>query len=185
MLGFENEAALLAAATALGAEEQQQAPIFLPYLSGERSPHNNPLASGAWTGLRAQHGREHLAYAVAEGVGFGLLDGLLHHPAHRSARCTRSLWWAAARAAPGWAQLLADIFGLAAHRATRTPKPAVPWVRRAWPGWPPAVRPGRGVHHPAGGASRFTPDAARGAWPCASGMCAFSALYPALQTAGA
>jgi len=53
MLGFENEAALLAAATTLDAEEQQQAPLFLPYLSGERSPHNNPLATSAWTGLRA------------------------------------------------------------------------------------------------------------------------------------
>ena len=111
MLGFENEAALLAAAATLSADEQQSAPIFLPYLSGERSPHNNPLASGAWTGLRAQHSRAHLAYAVAEGVGFGLLDGLRTIPATQPPLHTLSLVGGGSRSA-WWAQQLADTFGL-------------------------------------------------------------------------
>ncbi|MGM9425453.1 xylulokinase [Hydrogenophaga sp. MI9] len=111
-LGFENEAALLAAAATLDHGAQGQAPLFLPYLSGERSPHNNPLATGAWVGLRAEHGREHLAYAVAEGVGFGLCDGLHTIPASDPPLRALSLVGGGSRSA-WWAQLLADIFGLA------------------------------------------------------------------------
>lgn len=49
---------------------------FLPYLSGERTPHNNPQAKGAFWGLTHQHGRAELARAVLEGVGFALADGM-------------------------------------------------------------------------------------------------------------
>lgn len=49
---------------------------FLPYLSGERSPHPDPLARGAFIGLTLSHERPHLARAVLEGVAFGLRDGL-------------------------------------------------------------------------------------------------------------
>ena len=110
-LGFPNEPAMLAEAAQLGEAEQLDAPIFLPYLSGERSPHNNPLATGSWTGLRASHSRAHLAYAVAEGVGFGLLDGLNTIPATQPPLSTLSLVGGGSRSA-WWAQLLADIFGL-------------------------------------------------------------------------
>jgi xylulokinase len=48
---------------------------FLPYLSGERTPHPDPLARGAWIGLTLRHGRGHLTRAVLEGVSFGLKDG--------------------------------------------------------------------------------------------------------------
>jgi xylulokinase len=47
---------------------------FLPYLSGERTPHPNPLARGAWIGLTLRHGRGHMTRAVLEGVAFGLKD---------------------------------------------------------------------------------------------------------------
>jgi xylulokinase len=47
---------------------------FLPYLSGERTPHPDPLARGAWVGLTIRHGRGHLTRAVLEGVSFGLKD---------------------------------------------------------------------------------------------------------------
>ncbi len=110
-LGFEDEPALLNAAATLSEAEQKTAPLFLPYLSGERSPHNNPLACGAWLGLRAQHRREDLAYAVAEGVGFGLLDGLQTIPATEPPLDTLSLVGGGSRSA-WWAQLLADTFGL-------------------------------------------------------------------------
>jgi xylulokinase len=47
---------------------------FLPYLSGERTPHPDPLARGAWVGLTLRHGRGHMTRAVLEGVAFGLKD---------------------------------------------------------------------------------------------------------------
>ena len=50
--------------------------FFLPYLSGERSPHPDPLARGAFVGLTLGHDRRHLTRAVLEGVAFGLRDGL-------------------------------------------------------------------------------------------------------------
>lgn len=49
---------------------------FLPYLSGERTPHADPLARGAFVGLTLRHGRGHLTRAVLEGVAFGLRDNL-------------------------------------------------------------------------------------------------------------
>jgi xylulokinase len=50
--------------------------FFLPYLTGERSPHPDPLARGAFVGLTVSHDRRHLTRAVLEGVAFGLRDGL-------------------------------------------------------------------------------------------------------------
>jgi len=50
--------------------------IFLPYLSGERTPHPDPLARGAWVGLTLRHTKAHMARAVMEGVAFGLRDSL-------------------------------------------------------------------------------------------------------------
>jgi xylulokinase len=50
--------------------------LFLPYLTGERSPHHDPGARGAFIGLSARHDRGALARAVLEGVAFGLRDSL-------------------------------------------------------------------------------------------------------------
>jgi xylulokinase len=47
---------------------------FLPYLSGERTPHPDPLARGAFIGLTLRHSRPHMTRAVLEGVSFGLKD---------------------------------------------------------------------------------------------------------------
>src|SRR5215211_7678800 len=47
---------------------------FLPYLSGERTPHPDPLARGAFVGLTIRHTRAHMTRAVLEGVAFGLKD---------------------------------------------------------------------------------------------------------------
>jgi xylulokinase len=49
---------------------------FLPYLAGERTPHADPDARGAFTGLSLRHDRGALVRAVLEGVAFGLRDGL-------------------------------------------------------------------------------------------------------------
>ncbi len=48
--------------------------IFLPYLSGERTPYPDPLARGAWVGLTVRHTRGDLTRSVLEGVAFGLKD---------------------------------------------------------------------------------------------------------------
>ncbi|MCA9928968.1 MAG: xylulokinase, partial [Anaerolineales bacterium] len=48
--------------------------LFLPYLTGERTPHPDPLARGAFVGLTVRHTQAHLTRAVLEGVAFGLRD---------------------------------------------------------------------------------------------------------------
>ncbi|MHB8192639.1 MAG: xylulokinase [Bellilinea sp.] len=50
--------------------------LFLPYLSGERTPYPDPQARGAFIGLTIRHTRGHMTRAVLEGVAFGLKDGL-------------------------------------------------------------------------------------------------------------
>jgi xylulokinase len=49
---------------------------FLPYLAGERTPHADPDARGAFAGLQVRHDRGALARAVLEGVAYGLRDSL-------------------------------------------------------------------------------------------------------------
>ena len=50
--------------------------LFLPYLTGERTPHLDAHASGAFVGLTVRHTRAHMTRAVMEGVAFSLRDGL-------------------------------------------------------------------------------------------------------------
>ncbi|HET9249192.1 MAG TPA: xylulokinase [Actinomycetota bacterium] len=50
--------------------------LFLPYLTGERTPYPDPRARGAFVGLTVHHGRAHLTRAVLEGVAFGMRDSL-------------------------------------------------------------------------------------------------------------
>ena len=83
--------------------------LFLPYLTGERTPHPDPLARGAFVGLTVHHGRAHLTRAVLEGVAFGLRDSL---ELMRSAGVARSI---EIRATGGgvrselWRRVLADV----------------------------------------------------------------------------
>jgi xylulokinase len=51
-------------------------PIFLPYLSGERTPHNDPHSRGVFFGMSAQTGAADLVAAVLEGVALAFADGL-------------------------------------------------------------------------------------------------------------
>lgn len=73
LLGAADENALLAEAD--DAPTDAQAPLFLPYLSGERTPHNDPHAKGVFFGLTHATRRGDLARAVLEGVAFALADG--------------------------------------------------------------------------------------------------------------
>ncbi|MGL4595749.1 MAG: xylulokinase [Thermoguttaceae bacterium] len=49
---------------------------FLPYLSGERTPHADPFARGSFVGLTLRHGRGHLTRSVMEGVTYSLRESL-------------------------------------------------------------------------------------------------------------
>lgn len=85
--------------------------LFLPYLIGERSPHWNPLARGAFVGLAMSHGRAEMARAVLEGVAFNLkmiLDAFLEQGAEIQAM---RLIGGGARSVL-WRQILADVYGL-------------------------------------------------------------------------
>lgn len=83
-------------------------PLFLPYLAGERTPHNDPLLRGGFMGLGHDCTPAMLGYAVMEGVGFGLLDAL------RAVQSAGADVGACALVGGGarseyWAQLLANI----------------------------------------------------------------------------
>lgn len=85
--------------------------LFLPYLTGERTPYPDPEARGAFVGLTARHSRGHLVRAVLEGVSYGLRDSLeliqgLGVPI-RQVRISGG----GARS-PLWRQIQADIFGV-------------------------------------------------------------------------
>lgn len=109
--GAANEAALLDEVQALAPDRLDAAPLFLPYLSGERTPHNDPHARGVLFGLGHDNGRGALGYAVIEGVAFGLADGLAALRAAGTEVGELSLVGGGARSAY-WAQLLADALKL-------------------------------------------------------------------------
>ena len=82
---------------------------FLPYLSGERSPHDDPRASGAFLGLTMRHDRRHMTRAVLEGIAMGLNDMLELLRADGHDTSTVRVAGGATRN-PFWLQLLADVF---------------------------------------------------------------------------
>jgi xylulokinase len=82
---------------------------FLPYLSGERSPHADPLARGAFVGLTVGHDRRHLTRSVLEGVAFGLCDGLDQMLATGMPAPTQVRASGGGTASPLWRQILADV----------------------------------------------------------------------------
>jgi len=82
---------------------------FLPYLTGERSPHADPDARGAFVGIDVTHDRRHLTRAVLEGVAFGLRDGLELMVEAGTPRPTQIRASGGGLASPLWRQLLADV----------------------------------------------------------------------------
>ncbi|CND74179.1 xylulokinase [Yersinia kristensenii] len=106
-----NETTLLSEVAQLSRAEQRLAPIFLPYLSGERTPHNDPLATGAFHGMTHATDRAALGYAVLEGVTFGIADGLRVLEQAGTQLSQSSLIGGGARSA-WWGQLMADALNL-------------------------------------------------------------------------
>ena len=82
--------------------------LFLPYLTGERTPYPDPNARGAFIGLTVRHGLPHMTRAVLEGVAFGLRDSLelLRQSSGAIAQVRAS--GGGARSAL-WRQILADV----------------------------------------------------------------------------
>ena len=108
LTGLDTVPALLAAAEK--ANEEAGDVWFLPYLSGERTPHNNPQAKGVFFGLTHQHGPAELARAVLEGVGYALAEGM--DVVHSCGVTPQSVTLIGGGArSPYWRQMLADISG--------------------------------------------------------------------------
>lgn len=83
--------------------------IFLPYLSGERTPHGDPDARGVYFGLTVRHTKAHLIRAVLEGVAYGLRDSLELTRAMGLQVTQLRVSGGGARSAL-WRQILADVF---------------------------------------------------------------------------
>jgi len=85
--------------------------LFLPYLTGERTPYPDPLARGAFVGLTIRHNQAHLVRAVLEGVAFGLRDSfeLMKQAGQKEIRQVRVSGGGAR--SPLWRQILADVLG--------------------------------------------------------------------------
>ena len=75
LVGVTDAAALIASAEDAKLLGQSES-VFLPYLSGERTPHNNPRAKGVLFGLTHESGAAEVGQAVLEGVALGFADGL-------------------------------------------------------------------------------------------------------------
>ncbi|MCB0020740.1 MAG: xylulokinase, partial [Anaerolineales bacterium] len=87
--------------------------FFLPYLTGERTPHPDPWARGGFIGLTARHGQPHLTRAVLEGVAFGLRDGFELMKAAGLAGVQQIRASGGGTRSRLWRQILADILGVA------------------------------------------------------------------------
>ncbi len=83
--------------------------LFLPYLTGERTPHPDPLARGAFVGLTVRHSLPHLSRAVIEGVSFGLRDSFELIKSGSGAAITQVRVSGGGAKSPLWRQILADI----------------------------------------------------------------------------
>ena len=86
--------------------------LFMPYLTGERTPHPDPLARAAWVGLTIRHSRAHMTRAVLEGVAFGIKDSFtLIQGAGLGSIDQVRISGGGARS-PLWRQIMADVLGV-------------------------------------------------------------------------
>jgi xylulokinase len=114
VLGHERDIGeLVAGAEAFAHSESAiaSAPVFLPYLSGERTPYNDAEATGMFAGLRAEHRADAIVFAVIEGVAFSFADGVDVLDA-AGARPVRPLLVGGGARSEFWGQMIADVTGL-------------------------------------------------------------------------
>jgi xylulokinase len=152
--------------------------LFLPYLTGERTPHPDPLARGAFVGLTVRHGMAHCTRAVLEGVAYGLRDSfeLMRAAGLGAIRQVRVSGGGAKSAL--WRQILADVFGCELATVNTTEGAAYGAALLA------AVGAGRfsGVGEACAACVRVTGAAAPGGAQAAyaRGYALYRELYPAL-----
>lgn len=93
----------------IGVEPGSEGLTFLPYLSGERTPHADPNVRAAFVGLTLKHDRAHMTRAVLEGVAYGLRDNfaLMREVGLESIDQVRVSGGGAK--SPLWRQILADV----------------------------------------------------------------------------
>jgi xylulokinase len=108
LTGAASEAALLEEVAAL--RDDIGALVFLPYLSGERTPHNDPHAKGVFFGMTHGTGRAALGRAVLEGVAFAFADGRDALEQAGTRLDTLQVIGGGARSA-FWGRLLASVLG--------------------------------------------------------------------------
>lgn len=108
LCGYDDVQALLAEAEAEPLAASR--PWFLPYLGGERTPHNDAHATGVFFGIGNETRRVDMAHAVLEGIGLGLLDGAEALQRAGVSMDTISVIGGGSRSGY-WLAMLADILG--------------------------------------------------------------------------
>lgn len=86
--------------------------LFLPYLTGERTPHPDPMARGAWVGLTVRHTRAHMTRAVLEGVAFGIKDSFTLIQSAGLGDIQQVRISGGGAKSPLWRQIMADVLGV-------------------------------------------------------------------------
>ncbi len=109
------EAALLDEVTA----DATTSAYFAPYLSGERTPHNDTAVRGGFAGLDAAHTRADMTLAVLEGVAYAMRDAQQALAAAGTHLTEADLLGGGARS-PRWCQLMADVLDLSLHTVTQS-----------------------------------------------------------------
>ncbi|MFT3875622.1 MAG: FGGY family carbohydrate kinase [Propioniciclava sp.] len=98
---------------ALDGEPASAQPLFVPHLTGERTPYLDPALRGSWVELSAGHTRADLLRASLEGVAFAAADALDSLPGLAG---IERLWLSGGSSNdPRWCQLMADVTGRALH----------------------------------------------------------------------
>jgi xylulokinase len=130
LLGEPDVGVLLAQAEQHGLREDT--PLFLPYLNGERTPHNNPHAKAVFFGMHAGTQRQDIVNATLEGVCLGMAQGMAALQSVQPGLARVSLIGGGSRNAY-WAQMLADATGLQVVRhADAEVGPSLGAARLAW-----------------------------------------------------
>jgi xylulokinase len=98
--------------------------VFLPYLMGERTPHNDAMARSALIGATARTTKADISRAVLEGITFGLADSLALMREAAGAEIDEIRLTGGGAKSPFWRKLMADVFDAPVSLTTSTEGPA-------------------------------------------------------------
>lgn len=157
-------------APAAGVPAGAEGLLFLPYLTGERTPHPDPLARGAFVGLTVRHGQGHLVRAVLEGVALGLRDSMELMRGAGLGEITQVRVSGGGARSSLWRQILADVLG--------SPLVTVNTTEGAAYGAALLAGVGAGQWESVPEACAATVHVVDEAQPAAAGVKAYDTLYP-------